>query len=61
MQKTFRGDGRILPLVNAAWLSAMLDFLSQFNHFPGRRKNSFVSLFLPKLDIEPVVRILSND
>jgi len=30
----------------------MLHFLSQLNHFPGRRKDRFIPLFLPEFDVE---------
>jgi len=39
----------------------MLHFLSQFNHFPGSRKNRLISLFLPELYIEFAVRIPPDD
>ncbi len=42
-------------------LSAMLHFLSHFNHFPGSRKNRLSSLSLPELYVELTVRIPPND
>lgn len=42
-------------------LSAILHFLSHFNHFPGSRKNRLISLFLPELYVELAVRIPPND
>jgi hypothetical protein len=34
----------------------MVDFLSQFDHFPCSRKDGLISLLLPKLDIKGTIR-----
>jgi len=38
----------------------MPHFLGYFDHFPGGRKNRFIALFLPELDVESPVRKFSD-